>query len=170
MGPPPRPGIFDWRRQVMQTVIFVAFVAALGYAVSRGAFDYMSNEVTLTVDANRTSVDFNSPAPPQILLHVKLKNNTEKLTTLNADSPCRILQWVVLTEAHEFVEARSGRETQCQDQPLRNSLAPGQELDEIYALTLTPDRYLAAGNYEAHVRYWGYKTIVPFAVVPKKPK
>ena len=169
MGPPPRPGIFDWRRQVIQTVIFVAFVAALGFAVSRGAFDYMSNEVTLTIEANRTDVDFNAAEPPVIQLHVKLKNNTSQTVTLNADSPCRVLQWVVLTSEGEFVEARSGEETKCADQAMHHTLVPEKELEEFYALILTPDRYATAGKYEAHVKYWGYKSVVPFSVTPKKP-
>jgi hypothetical protein len=152
----------------MQTVIFVAFVAALGFAVSRGALDYMANEVTLTIEPNRTVVDFNSSDAPEIQLHVKLKNNTADPVTLDAASPCKILQWVVLSEGHEFVEARSGRETECQDQPIHKKLEPGQELEEFYVLRLTADRFTTAGKYEAHVRYWGLKTLINFSVVPKK--
>jgi len=149
-------------------VIFVAFVAALGLAVSRGAFDYMSNEVTLSVEPNRSAVDFNSSEPPVIQLHVKLKNNTEQSVTLDADSPCRILQWVVLTSEHEFVEARSGKDTECPAQALHQTLAPEKQLEEYYALILSPDRFESAGQYEAHVRYWGYTAVVKFSVTPKK--
>jgi hypothetical protein len=167
--PPPIPGIFDWRRQVLQMVIFVGFIAALGYAASQGSFDYMSNEVTLTVEPNRTLVDFASSEPPVIQLHVKLKNNTSKLVELEAQSPCKILQWVVLTDAQEFVQARTGKETECPDQPTRQTLSPGQQFEEYYALILTPARFDKEGKYQAHVRYWGYRTQIDFSVKPKKP-
>jgi hypothetical protein len=146
-------------------VMFVAFIAALGYAASRGAFDYMANEVTLTIEANRTTVDFASREPPVIQLHVKLKNNTDKSVTLEADSPCKILKWVVLSApARDLVQARGGKEVECPDQPLRQNLAPGQQIEEFYALVLTPERFAAAGDHEAHVKYWGYTAVVPFSV------
>ena len=169
MAKPPIPSLFDWRRQVLQMVIFVAFIAALGYAVSTGSFDYMSNEVTVSIEANRTTVDFNSTEPPVIQLHVKLKNNTDQPVTLNADSPCKVLKWVVLDSAHELVEARGGKESECPDQPIQQTVEPGRELEEFYALILTPARYATAGKYEAHVKYWGYKDVVAFTVTPKKP-
>ena len=150
-------------------VVFVGFIAALGYAVSRGAFDYMSNEVTLTIEPNRTLVDFASSEPPVIQLHVKLKNNTGQPVTLDAQSPCKVLQWVVLTDEQEFVQARSGKEAECPDQVIHHTLQPDEQLEEYYALILTPDRFATEGKYEAHVRYWGYKTQIDFSVKPKKP-
>jgi hypothetical protein len=166
---PPTPSLFDWRRQILQMIIFIGFIAALGYAVSKGSFDYMSNEVTLTIEPNRTLVDFGSSEPPVIQLHVKLKNNTNENVTLAADSPCKVLEWVVLTSGHEFVQARSGKEAECPDQPIRQTLEPGKELEEFYALILGPERFETAGQYEAHVKYWGYKTQINFSVKPKKP-
>lgn len=168
MARPPTPSLFDWRRQVLQMIIFVTFVATLGYAVSKGAFDYMSNEVTLSIEPNRTAVDFASSEPPVIQLHVKLKNNTSEKVVLDADSPCKVLQWVVLTDAREFVQARSGKETECPDQPIHQTLQPGQQLEEFYALILNPERFDSAGTYQAHVRYWGYRTEIDFSVTPKK--
>jgi len=164
----PAPSLFDWRRQVLQMIIFVGFIAALGYAVSKGSFDYMSNEVTLTIEPNRTVVDFRS-TEPVIQLHVKLKNNTNENVILEADSPCKVLQWVILTSAHEFVEARSGKDSECPDRPIRKTLEPGKEIEEIYALILTPERFELAGQYEAHMKYWGYKTQLDFSIRPKKP-
>ncbi len=167
MGGPPRPGIFDWRRQVLQMIVFVGFIAALGYAVSQGSFDYMSNEVTLTIEPNRTQVDFASREPPVIQLHVKLKNNTNDAVTLEAESPCKILKWVVLNTALDLVQARGGKEVECPNQPLRQTLAPGQEIEEFYTLELTPSRFTVSGDYQAHVKYWGYKSVVPFSVKVK---
>jgi hypothetical protein len=165
----PLPGIFDWRRQVLQMVVFVGFIAALGYAVSQGSFDYMSNEVTLSIEPNRTLVDFASSEPPVIQLHVKLKNNTSQDVDLEAESPCKILKWVVLNSALDLVQARGGKEVECPDQPTHETLAPGKELEEFYALELTPSRFSASGDYQAHVKYWGYKAVVPFSVKLKAP-
>jgi len=170
MGGPPRPGIFDWRRQVLQMIIFVAFVAALGYAVSRGSLDYLANEVTLTVEPNRTEVDLTSSEPPVIQLHIKLKNNTGADVPLEAESPCKVLKWIVLAlPSMDLIQARGGPEVECPDQPIHQTLAPGQEIEEFYALALIPARYTTSGAYQAHLKYWGYKAIVPFAVKVKAP-
>jgi len=170
MGGPPRPGIFDWRRQVLQMIIFVAFIAALGYAVSQGSLDFMANEVTLTVEPNRTEVDLGSSTPPVIQLHVKLKNNTGAAVALEADSPCKLLKWIVIAlPSGDLVQARGGPEVQCPDQPTKHTLQPGEEIEEFYPLELIPARYSASGAYQAHVKYWGYTTIVPFAVKVKAP-
>ena len=170
MGGPLRPGIFDWRRQVLQMVIFVAFIAALGFAVSRGSFDFMSNEVTLTIEPNRGLVDLGSNEPPVIQLHIKLKNNTGSDVQLEAESPCKILKWIVLAvPSMDLIQGRGGREVECPDQPIKQTIVPGQEIEEFYALELIPARYAAAGEYQAHIKYWGYTTIVPFAVKLKAP-
>ncbi len=169
MPNPPTPSLFDWRRQVLQVIVFVGFIAALGYAVSKGSFDYMSNEMTLTVEPNRTIVDFGSSEPPVIQLHVKLKNNTNESVTLESASPCKVLEWVVLSSAHEFVQARSGKEAECPDRIIHQTLEPGKELEEFYALILGPERFETAGQYEAHVKYWSYKAQVDFSVKLKKP-
>ena len=170
MGGPPRPGIFDWRRQILQIVIFVVFIAALGYAASQGGLDYLSNEVTLTVEANRTEVDLASSEPPVIQLHIKLKNNTGADVPLEAESPCKILKWIVLAlPSMDLVQARGGPEVGCPDEAIHETLAPGKEVEEFYALALIPDRYRTSGAYQAHVKYFGYKAIVPFAVKVKAP-
>ena len=170
MGGPPRPGIFDWRRQVLQMVIFVAFIGALGYAVSKGSFDFMANEVTLTIEPNRTVVDLGSSEPPVIQLHIKLKNNTGKDVELEAESPCKILKWIVLAApSMDLMQARGGKEVECADQPIKHTLQPGQELEEFYAMELIPARYTTAGDYQAHIKYWGYKTVVPFQIKLKAP-
>lgn len=170
MGGPPRPGIFDWRRQVLQTIIFVAFIAALGYAVSQGALDFMANEVTLTVESNRDVVDFGAKEPPVIQLHLKLKNNTDKLVALEAESPCKILKWIVLAiPSMDLVQGRGGKEVECPDQPIKHTLSPGEQVEEFYAVELIPARCTAAGDYQIHLKYWDHKAIVPFQVKLKTP-
>lgn len=170
MGGPPRPGIFDWRRQVLQIIFFVAFVAALGYAASQGSFDFLENEVSLTVVPNRTLVDFGASEPPVIQLHVKLKNNTNNPVTLEAESPCKVIKWVILAApSMDMVQARGGAEVACPDQPIRRQFEPGQEIEEFYALELNPVRFSTAGDYQIHIKYFGYTAIVPFEVKVKSP-
>lgn len=170
MGGPPRPGIFDWRRQVLQMIIFVAFIAALGYAASQGSLDFLENEVSLVVVPNRTVVDFGAPEAPVIQLHVKLKNNTGNNVTLEAESPCKIIKWVILAApSMDLVQARGGEEVACPDQPIRKTFAPGQEIEEFYALELNPSRFTTAGDYQIHIKYFGYTAIVPFEVKVKAP-
>lgn len=170
MGGPPRPGIFDWRRQVLQVIIFVAFVGALGYAASKGSFDFLENEVSLTVVPNRTVVDFGANEPPVIQLQVKLKNNTGSDVTLEAESPCKVIKWVILAApSMDLVQARGGAEVACPDQTIRRAFVPGQEIEEFYALELNPSRFSTAGEYQIHIKYFGYTAVVPFQVKAKTP-
>lgn len=160
----PLPSVFDWRRQVLQMVVFVGFIAALGYAVSQGSFDYMSNAVDLTVEPNRTDVAFDILEPPVIQIHVKLKNNTAAPVKLTAPSPCKVLRWLIMTPAGEFVQSRGGDDLACADGVIENTLQPGQMIEEFYPIALLKERFPASGQYQAVVRYWGYEQNFTFSV------
>lgn len=170
MGGPPRPGIFDWRRQVLQVIIFVAFIGALGYAASQGGLDFLENEVSLVVVPNRTVVDLGAKEPPVIQLQVTLKNNTGSDVTLEAESPCKVIKWVILASpSMDLIQARGGTEVACPDNPIRRTFVPGQKIEEFYALQLNPSRFRTAGEYQIHIKYFGYKAVVPFEVKLKSP-
>jgi len=76
-------------------IIFVTFVAALGYAVSAARSTIMANEGTLTIEAKPHRSRLHSTAPPKFSFTSSEEQRTGEHGLLDADSPCKILQWVV---------------------------------------------------------------------------
>lgn len=86
---------------------------------------------------------------------LRLVNNTEETANLNADGPCKIFRYIVLTADGAFVQSLATPET-CADTRTRAALAAGAVLEEIRQVPLATKRY-EAGDYRLRVKFWNYE-------------
>lgn len=154
--PPP-----DWKQYVLRAMIWVAFVGALGYSAANGGLDFLENDVSLVVEPNRDAVALSGTVPPVIEMKVTLKNSTPKSVALTATSACKVFRWQVFSRSGEMIQTRVS-DDKCPETPISAGLGSGQKLQEIYAITLVPGRYIAGNDYLVQVWYWGYETEFQF--------
>ena len=148
-APPP-----DWRQYMLRAVIWVTFIAALGYAAAGGGLGFLENDIHLAAEPNRDSVKLIGGAPPVIQVRITLRNNTSEQVTLNAKSACKIFRWQIFARTGELVQSWQN-EAQCPDQPVTAFLPSGKTLEEFYSIALTPERYQAGQDYLVQYQYWG---------------
>lgn len=151
----------DWKQYVLRAMIWVAFVGALGYSAAYGGLDFLENAVSLKVEPNRDEVPLSGPMPPVIEMKVTLKNNTSASVALTAASACKVFRWQIFSRSGEMIQTRL-HDDKCPASTVSAGLASGQQLQEIYAITLVPERYIAGNDYLVHVWYWGYETEFQF--------
>jgi hypothetical protein len=152
----PREEAPGWRQYVFRAILWFAVVGSLAYAASQGAFDAMENAVSLKLEPNRDTVQLAGSVPPVIEIKVTLKNNTESNAALSAPSACKVFRWQIFSRSGEMVQTRVN-EAKCPDVAVSAALAPGEKIDEIYSVALSPSRYLPGQDYQVRVWYWGYE-------------
>jgi hypothetical protein len=150
-SPPP-----DWRRYILLTVIWVAFIAALGYAASNGSLGFLENAVTATAEPNRDRVTLKSGEPAVIQVKVSLRNNTRNQVTLTAPTACKVFRWQIFDRAGDMVQSVIPKDT-CPQSPVTAYLPAGEASEEFYAIVLEAQRYRAGDDYLVHYWYWGYE-------------
>lgn len=151
----------DWRRYVLWMLIWVAFVAALGYAAANGGLGFLENDIHLAAEPNRDRVALNGDSPV-IEVKVLLRNNTRETVTLKAASACKMFRWQVFNRAGDMVQSKVS-EDNCPTTEVSAILPPGEKLEEYYALALVPTRYRAGEDYLVRYWYWGYEGEFQFA-------
>lgn len=156
MGKLPMEPAPDWKRSVVRSIIWVSFVGALGYSAAYGGLDFLINDVTLVVEPDKETVALSGSAPPTIELKITLKNSTSEAVALKAATSCKIFRWQVFSQSGEMVQTRVS-DDKCPQTPVSAGLASGQQLQEKYAITLVPGRYIAGNDYLVNVWYWGYQ-------------
>ena len=144
----------DWRRYLLWAVIWVAFVAALGYAATKGSLDFLENDIHLSVEANRDSVALSTKEPAVIQLKVTMRNNTRDRVTLSAPSACKIFRWQIFNRSAELIQSKTNEES-CPDSEVNAILPPGETLQEFYSIVLAAQRYRAGEDYLVRYWYWG---------------
>jgi len=147
-APPP-----DWRQYVLRTIIWVAFIGALGYAAANGGLGFLENDISLTLEPNRETVALSGKEPPVIQVKITLRNNTGKPATFTAPSACKVFRWQIFDTAGAQVQARYDP-SPCPDATVTTTLASGASLEEFYSILLIPERFQRGQKYLAHVRYW----------------
>lgn len=157
----PREEAPGWRQYVFRAILWFAVVGSLAYAASQGAFDSLENAVSLRLEPNRDTVQLTGTVPAVIEIKVTLKNNTENNAALIAPSACKVFRWQVFSRAGEMIQTRVS-DTKCPDVPVSAALAPGEQLDEIYSISLNPSRYLPGQDYQVRAWYWGYESEFQF--------
>ena len=155
-SPPP-----DWRQYVLRAMIWVAFVGSLGYAAANGGLDFLENDVSLKLEANRDTVKLASSVPTVIEVKVKLQNSTSQAVQLSALSACKIFRWQVFNRAAELMQSAIP-DNKCPETPVSAALGASQKIEEIYTIPLAPERYTAGEDYLVHVWYWGYEAEFQF--------
>lgn len=153
---PPHQQQRDPRRYVIWMITWVAFIAALGYAASKGGLGFLENDINLSVEANRTSVALASKEPPVIQLKVTLRNNTAKTVTLRAGNACKIFRWHIYSRSGELMQAKTD-EYVCPAVEAAANLGSGKSVEEFYSIALVPERYTAGQDYLVTYWYWGYQ-------------
>ena len=152
----PRAEAPDWRQHLIRSLVFVAFVAALGYAAAYGGLSVFEDDVHLALEPNRDSVQFTGTEPPVIQVKVSLRNNTDADVTLKAPSACKMFRWQVFDRSGDMLQSKVSEDT-CPNTEVVAILPPGEKLEEFYAITLAPTRYRAGDDYLVHYWYWGYE-------------
>lgn len=92
-----------------------------------------------------------SPMP----IVLRLVNNTDETANLNADGPCKIFRFIVMTAEGAFVQSIQARDN-CADTRTRAALPGGDVLEEIRQVPLATGRY-APGKYRLRVKFWNYE-------------
>jgi len=161
MGKLPMESAPDWKRSLIRSVIWVSFVGALGYSAAYGGLDFLVDDVTLQVEPDKKTVVLSGTVPPRIELKITLKNSTSQAVALKASSSCKIFRWQVFSRSGEMVQTRIS-DDKCPETPVSAGLGSGQQIQETYAITLVPTRYIAGNDYLVSVWYWGYETEFQF--------
>jgi len=158
MGPTQQP---DVRRYLLWAVIWVAFVAALGYAATHGGLDFLENDVHLSVEPNRDSVVLLGKEPAVIQVKVTLRNNTRDAVTLTAPSACKVFRWQIFSRDAELVQSKTNEDS-CPEGEISAILPSGQTVQEFYSIVLAPQRYSAGQDYQVRYWYWGHEGAFEF--------
>lgn len=156
MRPLPQAPAPDWRQYMLRTVIWVAFIGALGYAAAGGGLGFLENDVSLKIEPNRDSVTLTSKEPAVIQVKVTLRNNTGENVTLRAPSACKVFRWQIFDTGGGQVQARYDP-TPCPDLDVATRLAPGQSIEEFYSIQLVVERYRPGEKYLVNARYWDHE-------------
>jgi hypothetical protein len=151
----PRAPAPDWRRYVLWMLIWVAFIASLGYAASYGELGFLENAVSVTVEPNRDSVPLKSE--PIIQLKVTLRNNTRETVVLRAPSACKVFRWQVFSRDGNMVQSKVNDEDSCPKSEVSANFPSGEKVEEFYTIVLEASRYRGGDDYLVHYWYWGYE-------------
>jgi hypothetical protein len=154
-APLPQAPAPDWRRYVLWMLIWVAFIAALGYAASEGGLGFLENAVSVTAEANRDRVKLVGAAPV-IEVKVRLTNNTREPALLRAATACKIFRWQIFARSGDMVQTRVNEEV-CPQTEVSANLPSGEKVEEFYSIVLEPQRYRAGDDYLVRYWYWGYE-------------
>lgn len=150
-APPP-----DWRRFLIWSLIWVAFIAALGYSASQGGLGFLENAVVVSAEPNRDKVALSSKEPAVIQVKVTLRNNTSKQTTLTAPTACKIFRWQIFARTGDLVQTVVPEDT-CPKAPVTAYLPSGEHVEEFYSIVLESQRYERGHDYLVMYQYWGYE-------------
>ncbi|MDZ4869567.1 MAG: hypothetical protein SGI91_19760 [Alphaproteobacteria bacterium] len=151
----PRSPAPDWRRYVLWMLIWVAFIASLGYAASYGELGFLENSVSVTAEPNREGVPLQSD--PVIQVKVTVRNNTRDTVTLKAPSACKMFRWQVFSRDGNMVQSKVTDEDACPKTEVSAILPSGEKLEEFYSIELVPTRYQTGNDYLVQYWYWGYE-------------
>ena len=155
-APLPHAPAPDWRRYLLWALIWVAFVAALGYAASQGSLGFLENAVSVTAEPNRDRVPLGGPDTPVIEVKVKLANNTREPARLSALSACKIFRWQIFARTGDMVQSKVNEES-CPTIEVAANLPSGEKVEEFYSIVLERERYRPGEDYLVHYWYWGYE-------------
>jgi hypothetical protein len=156
MQPLPQAPKPDWRRYLLWSVIWVTFIAALGYAASQGSLGFLENAVVVTAEPNRDTVKLGSSEPAVIQVKVNLRNSTSKPAPLNAPSACKIFRWQIFARSGDLVQTVVPKDD-CPQTPVAVTLGSGAHVEEFYAIVLEAHRYKPGEDYLVSYQYWGYE-------------
>ena len=152
----PRAAPPDWKQQLIRSLMFVAFIGALGYAAAYGGFGLFEDDIHLALEPNRDSVQLTGSEPPVIQVKVSLRNNTREDVTLKAPSACKMFRWQIFDRSGDMLQSKVSEDT-CPNTEVVAILPPGERLEEFYAIALVPARFRAGDDYLVHYWYWGYE-------------
>jgi hypothetical protein len=155
-APLPHAPAPDWRRYLLWALIWVAFVAALGYSASQGGLGFLENDVSVTLEPNRERVALGGAAAPVIEVKVRVTNNTREPATLRAASACKVFRWQIFSRSGDMVQSKVNEES-CPTTEVVAILPPGEKVEEFYAIVLERDRFRAGDAYLVYYWYWGYE-------------
>ena len=146
----------DWRRYLIWAAIWVTFIAALGYAASKGSLGFLENAVIVTAEPNRDRVTLKSGEPAVIQVKVNLRNSTRQQVTLTAPTACKVFRWQIYDRSGDMIQTVVPKDT-CPQSRVTAYLPSGEASEEFYAIVLEAQRYRAGDDYLVHYWYWGYE-------------
>jgi hypothetical protein len=156
MQPLPQAPKPDWRRHVLWSVIWVAFIAALGYSASQGGLGFLENAVVVHAEPNRDSVKLQSAEPAVIQVKVSLRNSTSTQATLKAPTACKIFRWQIFARSGDLVQTVVPNDN-CPQTEVTAYLPSGERVEEFYAIVLEAHRYKPGQDYLVSYQYWGHE-------------
>ena len=151
----------DVRRYLLWAVIWVAFVASLGYAATNGGLGFLENDIHVAIEPNRESVALSGQEPPVIQVKVRLRNNTADPANLSSPSACKIFRWQVFSRDAELMQSKTNEDV-CPQGEVHAVLPSGKSVEEFYSIALEPQRYRAGDDYQVRYWYWGYEGAFEF--------
>ena len=85
------------RQWMGRTLLWLALIVAVGYAIGRSEFIFNTAPIAVEVETPRSVVI--DPATPIAFLPIvaKIKNNTDEPVGLEAPNPCEVFRWFVTT-------------------------------------------------------------------------
>lgn len=146
----------DWRRYLLWALIWVCFVAALGYSASQGGLGFLENAVSVTAEPNRDRVPVGNAASAVIEVKIRLTNNTANPATLSAPTACKVFRWQIFARSGDMVQSAVIEDT-CPKREVTALLPPGEKVEEFYSIALEAHRFQPGEDYLVHYWYWGYE-------------
>ena len=146
----------DWRRYLLWALIWLAFIASLGYAASTGGLSFLENAVVVSAEPNRDRVPLQGKEPAVIQVKVSLRNSTADAVRISAPSACKIFRWQIFDRAGDMIQSVIPEDT-CPHREAAANLPAGQSVEEFYSIALEEHRFTPGHDYLVHYWYWGYE-------------
>jgi hypothetical protein len=156
MQPLPQAPKPDWRRYLLWSLIWITFIAALGYSASQGGLGFLENAVVVQAEPNRDTVKLKGAEPAVIQVKVTLRNSTSKPATLVAPTACKIFRWQIFARSGDLMQSVIPKDN-CPQTEVSANLASGNAVEEFYSIVLEAHRYTAGEDYLVVYQYWGYE-------------
>jgi hypothetical protein len=137
-------------------LIWVAFIAALGYSASQGGLSFLENAVVVVAEPNREIVTLKSSEPTVIQVKVTLRNSTSETVVIRAPTACKIFRWQIFDRAGDMIQSVIPKDI-CPDAEASANLPAGKSVEEFYAIVLEAQRFKPGQDYLVHYWYWGYE-------------
>jgi len=132
------------------TLLTILAVVAIGLALEYTGLRDQTEAVTAEVTAGARTGD-------TIPLTVKLRytNPNEEGELLEANGPCDVFRWMLLTAGGDFVQGEYRKEESCPQVHVEQWVQPEHYLEQSYELAIEADRLKTGEPYVLHMRYWG---------------
>ena len=142
---------------LLWAVIWVSFIAALGYAASNGGLGFLENAVTVTAEPNRDTVKLQGAGTRGHPSQSQPAQQHPNQATLTAPTACKVFRWQIFARAGDLVQSVVPKDT-CPQSPVTAYLPVRRSMRRVLCDRARSTALPApATTTSCHYQYWGYE-------------